>query len=111
MSLRTLGTLALLAALATANANADADADAPFIVGVATHSMNNTAQPLRSLQMASAAGVTSVRDDAFWSTAEPTAGQLQIVAPWRAWRLRAAPDPAAGHRMGGEEGKGGHAHA
>lgn len=85
MSLRTLGTLALLAALATANANANADADAPFIVGVATHSMNNTGQPLRSLQMASAAGVTSVRDDAFWSTAEPTAGQLQIVAPWRAW--------------------------
>lgn len=57
----------------------------PFIVGVATHSMNNLAQPLRSLELATAAGVTSVRDDAFWSTAEPTPNQLRIIPQWRAW--------------------------
>ncbi|MFJ3521419.1 hypothetical protein ACIPO9_02990 [Pseudomonas sp. NPDC090203] len=57
----------------------------PFIVGVATHSMNNTTQPLRSLDLAKSAGVTSVRDDGFWSTAEPAPGQLRIIAPWRAW--------------------------
>jgi hypothetical protein len=57
----------------------------PFIVGVATHSMNNMAQPLRSLELATAAGVTSVRDDAFWSTAEPTPNQLRIIPQWRAW--------------------------
>jgi len=57
----------------------------PFIVGVATHSMNNLAQPLRSLELATAAGITSVRDDAFWSTAEPTPKQLRIIPQWRAW--------------------------
>lgn len=83
MNLRSIGMsgLALMAALCVANV---AIAE-PFIVGVATHSMNNTGQPLRSLQMASAAGVTSIRDDAFWSTAEPAPGQMQIIAPWRAW--------------------------
>ncbi|MFJ3487556.1 hypothetical protein ACIPL1_29655 [Pseudomonas sp. NPDC090202] len=57
----------------------------PFIVGVGTHSMNNLAQPLRSLELASQAGVTSVRDDAFWSTAEPSPNQLRIIPQWRAW--------------------------
>jgi len=61
----------------------------PFIVGVATHSMNNTNQPLRSLELASAAGITSVRDDGFWSTAEPAPNQLQIIPPWRAWLAKA----------------------
>lgn len=64
---------------------ADIAAADPFIVGVATHSMNNLNQPLRSLQLASVAGVTSVRDDAFWSTAEPQPKSLQIIPPWRAW--------------------------
>lgn len=62
----------------------------PFIVGVATHSMNNLAQPLRSLELATAAGVTSVRDDAFWSTAEPTPNQLRIIPQWRAWLTTAS---------------------
>lgn len=57
----------------------------PFIVGVATHSMNNLAQPLRSLELASSAGATSVRDDAFWSTAEPAPRELRIIPQWRAW--------------------------
>ena len=83
MSIRSIGlsALAIIAALFAANV---ALAE-PFIVGVATHSMNNTGQPLRSLQMASEAGVKSIRDDAFWSTAEPVRGQMQIIAPWRAW--------------------------
>ncbi len=57
----------------------------PFIVGVATHSMNNRAQPLRTLELASTAAIASVRDDAFWSTAEPEPGQLRIIDQWRAW--------------------------
>ncbi|HXQ99406.1 MAG TPA: hypothetical protein VN798_03345 [Pseudomonas sp.] len=61
----------------------------PFIVGVATHSMNNLGQPLRSLELASGAGVTSVRDDAFWSTAEPSPGELQIIPQWRSWLSKA----------------------
>ena len=83
MSFRSIAVsgLALMAALCAAHVAAAE----PFIVGVATHSMNNTGQPLRSLQMASVAGVTSIRDDAFWSTAEPVRGQMQIIAPWRAW--------------------------
>ncbi|NBB08764.1 hypothetical protein [Pseudomonas sp. SLFW] len=60
-----------------------------FIVGVATHSMNNVNQPLRSLELASLAGFTSVRDDGFWSTAEPAPNQLQIIPPWRAWLAKA----------------------
>lgn len=58
----------------------------PFIVGVATHSMNNPDQPLqRSLTLANDAGITSVRDDAFWSTVEPEPGQSRIIPQWRAW--------------------------
>lgn len=72
----------LLLCCLTAMGTAAAD---PFIVGVATHSMNNPNQPLRSLELASIAGVTSIRDDAFWSTAEPVRNQLRIVPQWRAW--------------------------
>ncbi len=61
----------------------------PFIIGVATHSMNNMAQPLRSLELASEAGIASVRDDAFWSTAEPAAGQLRVISQWRTWLSKA----------------------
>ncbi|SEJ70398.1 hypothetical protein [Pseudomonas sp. NFR16] len=57
----------------------------PFIVGVATHSMNNSQQPLRSLELAKAAGIASVRDDAFWSTSEPERNQHRIIPLWRAW--------------------------
>ncbi|MFY1665861.1 hypothetical protein [Pseudomonas sp. Pseu.R1] len=61
----------------------------PFIVGVATHSMNNPNQPLRSLELASIAGASSIRDDAFWSTAEPIRGQLRVVPQWRQWMAKA----------------------
>lgn len=70
---------------------ADVAVAEPFIVGVATHSMNNLDQPLqKSLDLASTAGVTSVRDDAFWSTAEPEPNQLQIIPQWRAWLTTAS---------------------
>jgi hypothetical protein len=72
--------LLLICLIVTRFATAD-----PFIVGVATHSMNNLSQPLRSLELATAAGITSVRDDAFWSTAEPTPKELRIIPQWRAW--------------------------
>ena len=69
---------------------ANVSAAEPFIVGVATHSMNNPNQPLRSLELASRAGITSVRDDAFWSTAEPAPNQMRIIPPWRAWLTSAS---------------------
>ncbi|WP_297833331.1 hypothetical protein, partial [Pseudomonas sp.] len=56
-----------------------------FIVGVGTHLMNYETSPVKALQMVSDAGITAVKDDAYWSTAEPTANQLRIVAPWRTY--------------------------
>jgi hypothetical protein len=78
MGLKSLPLLVCLLSAGTATAE-------PFIVGVGTHSMNNAGQSLRSLDLASQAGVTSVRDDAFWSTAEPAPNQLRIIPQWRAW--------------------------
>jgi hypothetical protein len=54
-----------------------------FIVGIATHLMNYETSPAKALQMVSDAGITAVKDDAYWSTAEWAANQLRIVAPWR----------------------------
>lgn len=50
-----------------------------FIVGVGTHLMESQTLQKRALQSAADAGITSVRDDAFWSTAEPERNQLRIL--------------------------------
>lgn len=60
-----------------------AHAEDAFIVGIGTHLMNYEASPTRALRMVSDAGITAVKDDAFWSTAEPAANQMRIVPPWR----------------------------
>lgn len=58
-------------------------AEDTFILGVATHQMNLEGSPRPALQLAAKAGFESLRDDAFWSTAEPAPNQLRIAPPWR----------------------------
>jgi hypothetical protein len=60
-------------------------ADEPFIVGVTTHLMNKSTTSAKALQMLEAAGVDSVRDDAYWSTAEPRRGLMRIDPTWQAY--------------------------
>jgi hypothetical protein len=66
-----------------------AAADDRFIIGVATHLMNKTGSSAKALQMLQEAGVDSVRDDAYWSTAEPRRGQLHIDPAWQAYLSKA----------------------
>lgn len=62
-----------------------AAANEPFIIGVATHLMNKGGSSADILQMLQAAGVDSVRDDVYWSIAEPRRGQLHIDTGWQAF--------------------------
>lgn len=62
-----------------------AAADDAFIIGVGTHLMNRGSWPERALELLEAAGVNSVRDDAYWSVAEPRRGKLRIHHNWRAY--------------------------
>lgn len=56
-----------------------------FIVGVGTHLMESSTLQKRALQSAADAGITSVRNDAFWSTAEPARNQLRILPSWETY--------------------------
>lgn len=58
-------------------------AEEPFIVGIGTHLMNFEASSRKPLELAAQAGITALKDDAFWSTAEPAPNQLRIVPQWR----------------------------
>jgi len=62
---------------------ASVQAEAAFIVGITTHLMNFEIPPRKHLQLAVDAGITSLKDDAFWSTAEPVQYQMRIVPQWR----------------------------
>ena len=62
-----------------------ANADERFIIGVATHLMNKNGSSTKALQLLQEAGVDSVRDDAYWSIAEPRRGELHITPAWRAY--------------------------
>ena len=77
---RTLAVLMPLLGIFVAN---HALADEPFILGIGTHLMNFEASPRRPLELARDAGITALKDDAFWSTAEPSPNQMRIVPPWR----------------------------
>ncbi|HEX8594186.1 MAG TPA: hypothetical protein VF682_13035 [Pseudomonas sp.] len=55
----------------------------PFILGIGTHLMNYPTPSRPALQLAADAGIASVKDDAFWSTAAPTPDELRIVPSWR----------------------------
>lgn len=60
-------------------------AEEAFVLGIGTHLMNFDTSPKPALQLAAKAGFTAVKDDAFWSTAEPKPNQLRIIAPWRTY--------------------------
>lgn len=66
-----------------------ATADERFIIGVATHLMNKNGSSAKALQLLQEAGVDSVRDDAYWSIAEPKRGQLHIDPAWQAYLSKA----------------------
>ncbi|MDB6050297.1 MAG: beta-xylosidase-like protein [Pseudomonas sp.] len=59
-----------------------AAADEPFIIGVGTHLLNKSSSLTNLMKLVADAGITSVRDDAYWSTAEPRRGQLHIDSAW-----------------------------
>src|SRR5438067_11740195 len=62
-----------------------AQADEAFIIGVDTHLMNKTTSSAKALQLLEAAGVDSVRDDAYWSSAEPRRGTMKIEPAWQSY--------------------------
>jgi hypothetical protein len=64
-------------------------ADERFIIGVDTHLMNKSSSSAKALQLLEEAGVDSVRDDAYWSTAEQRRGQLRIDPAWQAYLSKA----------------------
>jgi hypothetical protein len=66
-----------------------AAADDRFIIGVDTHLMNKSSSSAKALQLLEEAGVDSVRDDAYWSTAEPRRGLLRIDPAWQAYLSKA----------------------
>lgn len=66
-----------------------AAADERFIIGVDTHLMNKSSSSAKALQLLEEAGVDSVRDDAYWSTAEPRRGLLRIDPAWQAYLSKA----------------------
>lgn len=66
-----------------------AGADERFIIGVDTHLMNKSSSSAKALQLLEEAGVDSVRDDAYWSTAEPRRGLLRIDPAWQAYLSKA----------------------
>jgi hypothetical protein len=63
----------------------NAQAEEPFIVGITTHLMNFEASPRPALNLAKDAGFTALKDDVFWSTAEPVPHQLRIAQQWRTY--------------------------
>lgn len=64
-------------------------ADDSFIIGVDTHLMNKNTSPAKALQLLQAAGVDSVRDDAYWSSAEPRRGLMKIEPSWQTFLSQA----------------------
>ncbi|MDY7559565.1 hypothetical protein QN382_09540 [Pseudomonas sp. 10B1] len=57
-------------------------ADEPFIIGVGTQLLNKKGSLTDVMKLITDAGITSVRDDALWSTVEPKRGQLHIDSVW-----------------------------
>lgn len=64
-------------------------ADEPFIIGVGTHLFNTDNASSKAMKLIRDAGIDSVRDDAFWSTAEPRRGQLHIDTVWQSYLSQA----------------------
>jgi hypothetical protein len=60
-------------------------ADSPFILGISTHLMNYERSAKKPLTLAADAGFNAVKDDVFWSTAEPVRNRLRIMPQWRSY--------------------------
>ncbi|MDF2641510.1 MAG: hypothetical protein K0R45_782 [Pseudomonas sp.] len=60
-------------------------ADSPFILGISTHLMNYDRPLKQPLSLAADAGFNAVKDDVFWSTAEPAPNRLRIKPQWRSY--------------------------
>lgn len=80
--------LALLVGLSLQTAQAQAEPP-PFILGISTHLMNIERPLAQPLGLAAEAGFTAVKDDVFWSTAEPTRNHLRIIPQWRRYLSQA----------------------
>ncbi|WP_277960634.1 hypothetical protein [Pseudomonas sp. RIT-To-2] len=61
-------------------------ANEPFIIGTATHVMDGSPQLAHQFQLASEAGIGSLREDAYWARVELQPGTLQVPASWRAYQ-------------------------
>lgn len=85
-SLRKTGRLLWLIGLFMSGA---VQAEEHFIIGVGAHLLNTNKPSTTAIQLISNAGIQSVRDDAYWSTAEPSPGQLQINPFWKAYLANA----------------------
>lgn len=57
-------------------------ADEPFVIGIGTHFLNKSEPLSNVMKLITDAGITSIRDDAYWSTAEPRRGQMHIDPAW-----------------------------
>lgn len=82
LSIRTTLSLVLIGGL---NAAPAMSAESPFIVGISTHLMNVERSARQPLSLAAQAGFNAVKDDVFWSTAEPKPDQLRISPQWRSY--------------------------
>lgn len=60
-------------------------ADSPFILGISTHLMNYERSAKKPLTLAADAGFNALKDDVFWSTAEPQRNRLRIMPQWRSY--------------------------
>lgn len=80
--LRRFAGLALAVSLGCGSAMAE---DTPFILGISTHLMNYDRPAKKPLTLAADAGFNAVKDDVFWSTAEPTPNRLRITPRWRSY--------------------------
>lgn len=69
--------------------NCAASGDDTFIIGVDTHLMNKSTSSAKALKLLQAAGVDSVRDDAYWSSAEPRRNVMKIEPAWQAYLSQA----------------------
>ena len=67
-----------------------ARAEEPFIIGVGTHLLNKSGSLTSAMKLIADAGITSVRDDAYWSTVEPRKGQMHIDSVWTKYMNEAA---------------------
>lgn len=67
-----------------------AQAEDPFILGVHTHLANYGRPMEKSFELMKAAGITAVRDDAFWSTTERQPGVLVISPDYWTWLREAS---------------------